>query len=139
MRLSQNRPGQDIDCPDPHDDFQAFLAFQRKQNIIKKRVDRPIDFNNLTINDFDIFTTLGKLETGYCFLTSLGTGTFGRVRQVQILGDRTKKIYALKMLKKTEIVRLNQVEHIKSEKKILMKIKHPFIVNMYSSSSSCLS
>ncbi len=58
----------------------------------------------------------------------LGTGTFGRVRQVQIKGDVSKTVYALKMLKKTEIVRLNQVDHIKSEKKILLQIQHPFIV-----------
>ena len=34
------------------------------------------------------------------------------------------------MLKKTEIVKQNQVEHIKSEKKILQDINHPFIVQM---------
>jgi len=34
------------------------------------------------------------------------------------------------MLKKTEIVKLNQVEHINSEKKILQDINHPFIVQM---------
>ena len=36
------------------------------------------------------------------------------------------------MLKKTEIVRLNQVEHIKNEKNILLNITHPFIVEMRS-------
>ena len=35
---------------------------------------------------------------------------------------------ALKMLKKTEVIRLKQIEHVKSEKKILETIKHPFIV-----------
>ena len=34
-------------------------------------------------------------------------------------GDPDDKVYALKILKKTEVVRLNQVEHIKSEKHIL--------------------
>ncbi len=59
MRPSQNNRAGKADCPDPHDDFQAFLVYQRKQNIIKKRKDRPIDFNDLSINDFDVFTTLG--------------------------------------------------------------------------------
>ena len=63
-------------------------------------------------------------------LTFLGTGTFGRVRQVRLKADPNQKIYALKMLKKTEIVRLNQVDHIKSEKKILQQVQHPFIVSM---------
>lgn len=62
--------------------------------------------------------------------TTLGTGTFGRVRQVKFKDDPRGLVYALKMLKKTEIIRLNQVEHIKSEKNILKLIKHPFIVNL---------
>lgn len=37
------------------------------------------------------------------------------------------------MLKKTEIVRLNQVEHIKSEKLILENINHSFIVDLKTS------
>lgn len=78
---------------------------------------KKIDFGELTVFDFEISTTLG-------------TGTFGRVRQVKIKGDAEKQVYALKMLKKTEVVRLNQVEHIKSEKEILQQIDYPFIVNM---------
>jgi serine/threonine protein kinase len=61
---------------------------------------------------------------------TLGTGTFGRVRQVQYRHDSSKIVFALKMLKKTEIVKLNQVDHIKSEKYILGLIDHPFIVKM---------
>lgn len=61
---------------------------------------------------------------------TLGTGTFGRVRLVTY---KHKKNYylALKMLKKSEIIRLKQVEHIKAEKAILSRIAHPFIVNLY--------
>ena len=40
--------------------------------------------------------------------------------------------FALKMLKKSEIVRLKQVEHIKAETSILSRITHPFIVSLYS-------
>ena len=34
------------------------------------------------------------------------------------------------MLKKADILRLKQVDHIKSEVRILALIEHPFIVNM---------
>lgn len=37
----------------------------------------------------------------------------------------------MKMLKKAEVVRLKQVEHINSEKEILAQINHPFLVNLY--------
>jgi serine/threonine protein kinase len=59
---------------------------------------------------------------------TLGTGTFGRVRLTNCNIDN--KHYALKMLKKVDILRLKQVDHIKSEVRILSMIEHPFIVNM---------
>jgi len=37
---------------------------------------------------------------------------------------------ALKCLKKSEIIRLKQIEHVKSEKAILARINHPYIVNL---------
>ena len=60
--------------------------------------------------------------------TTLGTGTFGRVRLVKVLA--TQKHHALKILKKSEIIRLKQVDHIKSEVVILKMVSHPFIVNL---------
>jgi serine/threonine protein kinase len=42
------------------------------------------------------------------------------------------RYFALKMLKKSEIVRLKQVEHIKAEKAILSRVAHPFIISLYS-------
>ena len=45
--------------------------------------------------------------------TTVGTGTFGRVRIAQHV--ETNRWYALKILKKSEIVRLQQLEHIKNE------------------------
>lgn len=59
---------------------------------------------------------------------TLGTGTFGRVRLVKYLP--TEKFYAMKIMKKCEILRLKQLEHIKSEVLLLSKLHHPFIVNL---------
>ena len=42
----------------------------------------------------------------------------------------TGVFYAIKILKKKEILRLKQVEHILNEKSILTDIEHPFIVNL---------
>lgn len=38
--------------------------------------------------------------------------------------------FALKVLAKSEIVRLKQVEHINNERAILGRVKHPFIVEL---------
>jgi protein kinase A/protein kinase X len=61
---------------------------------------------------------------------TVGTGTFGRVRVVKIKGSSDRSPMALKILKKSEVIRLKQVEHVKAEKEILMTISHPFIVNL---------
>lgn len=40
------------------------------------------------------------------------------------------KIYAMKVLKKKQMSKQNQVEHIKAERKIMELIDHPFIVKL---------
>ncbi|GLD94151.1 hypothetical protein PINS_up002762 [Pythium insidiosum] len=59
---------------------------------------------------------------------TLGTGSFGRVRIATHKGTTT--YWAIKILKKAEIIRLQQVEHMLSEKSILLCLDHPFIVNL---------
>lgn len=59
---------------------------------------------------------------------TLGTGTFGRVRLC--LHKSSGNYYAIKCLKKSEVLRMKQVEHILAEASILGSIRHPFIVNM---------
>ncbi|KAF9971240.1 hypothetical protein BGZ73_005842 [Actinomortierella ambigua] len=62
-------------------------------------------------------------------LETLGTGTFGRVYLAKFRHDHS--YYAMKVLKKSEVVRLKQVEHINSEKLILSQVHFPFIVNLF--------
>jgi len=49
---------------------------------------------------------------------------------VKIKGSSDRSPFALKIMKKSEVMRLKQVEHVKAEKEILMSIAHPFIVNL---------
>eukprot|EP00742_Colponemidia_sp_Colp-10_P000759 GILJ01000825.1.p1 GENE.GILJ01000825.1~~GILJ01000825.1.p1 ORF type:complete len:330 (-),score=65.08 GILJ01000825.1:191-1180(-) len=75
-------------------------------------------------------STSAKLDlTQFELKKTLGTGSFGRVRFCK--HRTTGKHYAIKILKKAEIIRLKQVDHIMSEKAILAQIDHPFIVNMF--------
>ena len=41
-----------------------------------------------------------------------------------------KKIYAMKVLKKKHMIKKNQIEHIRTERKILELIDHPFIIKL---------
>jgi len=59
----------------------------------------------------------------------LGTGSFGRVKLVKLKnGDPNP--YVLKILKKSEMIRLKQIEHIRDEKKILCMLDHPYIIKL---------
>jgi len=81
-------------------------------------------------NDRVIFSKSKQVVTKDDFelLTVIGKGSFGKVMQVRKKDDG--KIYAMKVLRKDTIIARKQVTHTKSEKNILMRIQHPFIVNL---------
>lgn len=62
-------------------------------------------------------------------LTTVGTGTFGRV--IVVRNKTTHEYYALKIMSIMEVLRLKQTEHVKNEKEILSQVNHPFIINLY--------
>ncbi|KAJ3180781.1 camp-dependent protein kinase catalytic subunit [Gaertneriomyces sp. JEL0708] len=66
---------------------------------------------------------------------TLGTGSFGRVHLVRL--KSTGKFYAMKVLKKAEIVKMKQVEHTVNEKNILEAIEFPFLVNLLGTFQDC--
>lgn len=61
-------------------------------------------------------------------LKVLGKGSFGKVFLVRML--LTGQVYAMKVLKKSDVVRRRQVEHTKAERRIMGAIDHPFIVSL---------
>lgn len=63
-------------------------------------------------------------------IRTLGVGAFGRVLLVQHIA--TRSYYALKKLKKVDVIKLKQVEHTNAECKLLAAVRgFPFIVQMY--------
>lgn len=69
------------------------------------------------IEDFDINETIG-------------VGAYGRVRMVKVKGSTDQTPMALKILKKSEAVKMKQVQHVVDERNIHMKLRHPYIVNL---------
>jgi protein kinase A len=59
---------------------------------------------------------------------TLGCGSFGRVKYAKYKPEG--KFYAVKFMKKHEIIKLKQVDHINNEKRLMALIDYPFIVNM---------
>jgi len=61
-------------------------------------------------------------------LKLLGRGSFGKVYLVQKRDN--KKLYALKTLKKADVLKKNHINSVKIEKEVLQKADHPFIVKL---------
>ena len=64
----------------------------------------------------------------YDLTTTLGTGSFGRVMLCK--SKKSGEFYAMKRLKKADIIKLRQVDHVISENTILADIDHPFLVSI---------
>uniref|UniRef100_A0A7E4ZZL3 Non-specific serine/threonine protein kinase n=1 Tax=Panagrellus redivivus TaxID=6233 RepID=A0A7E4ZZL3_PANRE len=76
----------------------------------------PESTNKITITDFHL-------------LKMLGVGSFGKI----VLGRdvTSKKLYAIKILKKKRIVRSKQVLHTLAESRVPFMYQHPFLIRMY--------
>lgn len=68
---------------------------------------------NVGLDDFELLRVLGK-------------GSFGKVFLVRLIA--TQQVFAMKVLKKSDVVRRRQVEHTKAERRIMGGIDHPFVV-----------
>ena len=75
-------------------------------------------------------TTKGKYSlSDFLIQRTLGTGSFGRVHLVQ--SKHNQRFYAVKVLKKQQVVKMKQVEHTNDERRMLQKVKHPFLVTLW--------
>ena len=76
------------------------------------------EFKSLKLSDLRIIATLG-------------VGGFGRVELVMIAGDGKQRSFALKQMKKSQIVETRQQQHIMSEKEIMEESDCHFIVKLF--------
>ncbi|KAK0722738.1 kinase-like domain-containing protein [Lasiosphaeria miniovina] len=77
-----------------------------------------------------IRVTKGKYSlTDFEMLRTLGTGSFGRVHLVQ--SKHNSRFYAVKVLKKAQVVKMKQVEHTNDERRMLGEVKHPFLITLW--------
>lgn len=75
-------------------------------------------------------TTKGKYSLGdFNIQRTLGTGSFGRVHLVQ--SKHNQRFYAVKVLKKAQVVKMKQVEHTNDERRMLQRVKHAFLITLW--------
>uniref|UniRef100_A0AC35U7V6 Non-specific serine/threonine protein kinase n=1 Tax=Rhabditophanes sp. KR3021 TaxID=114890 RepID=A0AC35U7V6_9BILA len=93
--------------------FEGFLGDESENHIYlgpsERKTARP--------DDFDVLKTIGK-------------GSFGMVFMIRHKKDR--KIYAMKVLKKEQIKKRNEVKRVMAERNVLKSnINHPFLVSLH--------
>ena len=77
----------------------------------KDEVDHKVN-----IDDFKLIKVIGK-------------GSFGKVTLVE--HKASGSMYAMKVLKKANVVKRKQVEHTRTERRVLGGVNHPFIVHLH--------
>ncbi|XP_008804266.1 serine/threonine-protein kinase tricornered-like [Phoenix dactylifera] len=101
----------------------ADLSEEEHSNILKHLEKKETEYMRLQrhkmgVDDFELLTMIGK-------------GAFGEVR---ICREKTTgNVYAMKKLKKSEMLRRGQVEHVKAERNLLAEVDSNCIVKLYCS------
>ncbi|GMH25759.1 hypothetical protein Nepgr_027602 [Nepenthes gracilis] len=96
------------------EDQNNLLKFLEKKETEYMRLQR----HKMGVDDFDLLTMIGK-------------GAFGEVRVCR--EKTTGHVYAMKKLKKVEMLRRGQVEHVKAERNLLAEVDSNCIVKLYCS------
>ncbi len=91
----------------PAEDLEEFSKATHSMGNIKTR---------LTLTDFELIRVIGK-------------GSFGKVMLVR--KKDSMNLYAMKVLNKSNVVKRKQVEHTRTERRVLGRTNHPFIVTLH--------
>lgn len=117
---------------DMRDQTLQIMSYKDFEEWNEKEEFKKRDMNDRTKTIWPMDTDL-VLED-FKMLKLLGRGGFGKVVLVENM--KNKKLYAMKILRKKDIVQSEQVEHTKAEKAILQHVNHPFLVSLHSAFSN---
>ncbi|KAG6488798.1 hypothetical protein ZIOFF_050049 [Zingiber officinale] len=90
-------------------DHDSPICIRDKHETISEKCE------GIGLDDFEVLKLVGK-------------GAFGKVFQVRKKG--TSEIYAMKVMRKDSVMEKNHAEYMKSERDILTKVDHPFVVQL---------
>ena len=94
-----------------HNEFRGTTLVRRKTKNTKKKEEEK----EVTFEDFNIIMVIGR-------------GTFGKVFLAEL--KMTKKLYAIKQIRKDILIQYDQVDNTILEKDIMFECDHPFLVSM---------
>ena len=95
----------------------------------KKKPDQLIEKDSSVNDNKDSELVSVKLSySDFEPLKLLGTGAFGKVLLVRYISN--DKLYAMKVLSKSQLKLKKQEEHSKNERDLMVKLNNPFIINI---------
>ncbi|MBA0769705.1 hypothetical protein Gotri_018407 [Gossypium trilobum] len=102
---------------------EADVSEEDQTNLLKYLEKKETEYmrrqrHKMGVDDFELLTMIGK-------------GAFGEVRVCR--EKTTGQVYAMKKLKKSEMLRRGQVEHVKAERNLLAEVDSNCIVKLYCS------
>jgi len=106
-----------------HPEISSFLELNRAA------VKRQRDTNNTEMKEREKEKSVKPSLEDFTLLKVVGKGSFGKVLQVR--NRHSNKVYAMKQLKKSHIIKRNQVAHTKTERYVLQHLRHNFIVHLH--------
>uniref|UniRef100_A0A6B2L4K5 non-specific serine/threonine protein kinase n=1 Tax=Arcella intermedia TaxID=1963864 RepID=A0A6B2L4K5_9EUKA len=105
------------------EEMNSWVTVLRKVAGLKQNPS-PKEEKSVSLEDFHLMSVIGR-------------GSYGKVMLVRKKDEPHKdKVFAMKILDKKTIIERQEVEHTKSEKSILMKLKFPFLCGLYYSFQS---
>ncbi|KAE8985169.1 hypothetical protein PR003_g23533 [Phytophthora rubi] len=124
--------GRSLPKEEPMDDGRAApfnastVAEQRRSVVLQDVEDDDEEFdgksssrrrsNRVSLKQFDVLRMIGK-------------GSFGKVLLVR--KKHSSQLFAVKILSKPAIVKKQQVEHTRTERRVLAAVSHPFVVCLH--------
>mmetsp|Transcript_22319 Transcript_22319/g.51111 ORF Transcript_22319/g.51111 Transcript_22319/m.51111 type:complete len:674 (-) Transcript_22319:51-2072(-) len=79
--------------------------------------------NNITLDQFELFdNSAGEQD-------SLGKGSFGLVQKVRVKG--TTRVYALKSMRKQDVIESNLIDQVELEIKVQKELKHRNVLRLH--------
>jgi len=111
----------------PREDFRELLGpLEDIMRRNEKEYEKPVEERQLLGHESEAASYCALEE--YLTIGILGKGAFGTVTLV--IDKKTEKSYALKAIRKCQVVELGQQSHIVNEKRVMGLLKSRFLVNL---------
>jgi len=103
------------------DEFEEEVIIPKKKKKKKKKKHRRVQ-------SLARFATKKLQAKDFTFMSVIGRGTFGKI--ILVKKKSNNNIYAMKILKKHQIIENGQEKNVNAEREVLKSMQHPFLMQL---------